>query len=93
MLSKEEPEFQSLITKILSINYQGAFELTSEALEVIKTGKHFRSTTEIFMNSYSNFLVISYPIYSSLLKDLERNMQYQFDILEKSLGRTEMHYN
>ncbi|WP_106767071.1 non-ribosomal peptide synthetase [Paenibacillus faecalis] len=87
MISEVEERMHSWLPSVLSVNFQGAFELTYEELQNLMRTNHYRTTNEVFANRYSNSLVIYYPIYSRLVNDLEQVLQREFDLLETKLSQ------
>ncbi|WP_211750154.1 non-ribosomal peptide synthetase [Paenibacillus sp. Marseille-Q4541] len=85
LLNRLHGELTTVIPEILSINYQGAFDISYEDVQKIVSSDEFRDTPEIFVNSYTDYLVIYYPTYERLQANLEKVLKQEFQILETEL--------
>ncbi|MBW9147271.1 AMP-binding protein, partial [Clostridium sp. CM027] len=82
LFNRQQQDFYLLTASVLSINYHGIFELTYDIVQKMLSLDKIRRATEIFVNCYSNYLVISFPIYKKCINNLEKILQDEFNILE-----------
>ncbi|WP_195576720.1 non-ribosomal peptide synthetase [Paenibacillus sp. 1001270B_150601_E10] len=85
LLAQVEERLPAIIPSILSINYQGAFDLTYEGVQQMIHGGNYKDTPEIYVNSYADYLVIFYPLFERLQGSLEAVLQQEFEELEYKL--------
>ncbi|MCM3783798.1 amino acid adenylation domain-containing protein [Neobacillus mesonae] len=88
MLGKLNTELPLCIPSMLSINYQGTFELTYQEVQNMMNNDSYRDTPEIFANHYEDHLVLFYPTYSQLQGDLEDVIRQELTALEAELQHT-----
>ena len=69
----------------MSINYHGIFELTYDIVQKMLSLDDLKASTQIFVNFYSNYLIISLPVYKKCSNNIEIVLQDEFDLLETKL--------
>ncbi|KOP70464.1 hypothetical protein AMS59_19725, partial [Lysinibacillus sp. FJAT-14745] len=85
LLSKERDNLSSIVPSVLSINFQGGFDLTYESFLKITNKENYRGSTEIVVNNFDNYLVVFYPMFNKCSKNIEEILQYEFNLLENNL--------
>lgn len=79
-------DIRELFSKVLLVNYQGAYDISSEELQgwLVAQDKDF-SSTEIFINDIDNQLIVTYPVFDICKQDIEEEIQSSLNELEKLL--------
>ncbi|SMG18349.1 non-ribosomal peptide synthetase [Paenibacillus aquistagni] len=84
-LSSLSVNLAQIVPSMLSINFQGAFDLTYEGVQQMLKGSNMMNTSEIYVNSYADYLVICYPLFERLSGSLEGVLQQELEQLEYEL--------
>ncbi|KZE03981.1 Long-chain-fatty-acid--CoA ligase [Bacillus mycoides] len=83
---EQSEDIRELFSKVLLVNYQGAYDISSEELQewLAAQNKNF-SSTEIFINDIDNQLIVTYPVFDICERDIEEEIQSSLNELEKLL--------
>ncbi|WP_243556249.1 hypothetical protein [Priestia megaterium] len=78
-------DIQDLFSKVLIVNYQGAYDISPEELQkwLSGQGEDFTST-EIFINDVEDQLIVTYPVFEGCKQDIGVEIQKTLDKLEES---------
>nr|WP_258957390.1 non-ribosomal peptide synthetase [Bacillus wiedmannii] len=87
LLNYSTVEMRNMMASVLSINYQGGFSIEYEEMQEILKNDDYNKSTEVFVNSYSNYLILSYPIFSGCSGDIEEVIQNELNQLEDLLNK------
>ncbi|UZW67767.1 hypothetical protein OC195_10020 [Priestia flexa] len=78
-------DIQDLFSKVLIVNYQGAYDISPKELQnwLSGQGEDFTST-EIFINDVEDQLIVTYPVFEGCKQDIGVEIQRTLDKLEES---------
>lgn len=86
VLFEQSADIRDLFSKILLVNYQGAYDISSEELQEWLAAQNSNfSSTEIFINDIDNQLIMTYPVFYTCERDIEEEIQLSLNELEKLL--------
>ncbi|MCP6680852.1 non-ribosomal peptide synthetase [Bacillus nakamurai] len=78
-------DIEELFSKVLIVNYQGAYNVSPEELQKWLSGQNEDFTsTEIFINDVDNQLIVTYPVFKGCKQDIGVLIQTALDELEES---------